>query len=164
MEWRYTISACLLILVTLLSLVNSLEDDKELELDFTDVDHSKYVDPFDMINYNRNSLSEADELNNQENPFEILPRPLTQHEEITKNLVVEDMIESPVVMKHLSHPQKNLGSLKHCGLGKGGDWEKPFLLRFVLILSNLLTIKVFTYFSPYCYLYFLNKILKGQDN
>lgn len=106
------------------------EREENVDVDFS-VDNSNYVDPFDMLNYDRRALDQQQEVMGEESSQAI--------EEIQEE--VSERPEEAVRVKLLqqkSPPDK----LEACPSKTFVSQEKPFLGRFVRILSTTLDLEV----------------------
>lgn len=104
--------------------------EENVDVDFS-VDNSNYVDPFDMLNYDRRALDQQQEVMGEES---------SQAKEEIQEEVSERPEESVKVklLQQKSPPDK----VEACPLKPSVAQEKPFLGRFVRILSTTLDLEV----------------------
>lgn len=152
-------------LVLSVSMVRSRKDESEPKLDL-EIDHSKYIDPHDMFNYDPKSIHRPNRGNQREDSLDLLPKPIShnKNDETTENILsneAADFVDSIKSLPLLQSKQiKDIQSESNI-IAHQTNTEMPFLLRFLRILSDLLSLKV----SQHCHFqYFIevfNILIKG---
>lgn len=155
------------------SLSCNQDDESNIDFNFLSIDHSNYVDPHDILNYDRRVNKEI-----VETPKTVDTEPridITSAENLVSNLPLEEYkntedlnVAGPSVTtqklktEHLPEDilVKSLNSNNSCSTS-----EKPFLGRFIKILSKTLELEVFTkYFSCSYSLIFLTQFYLHRIN
>lgn len=136
---KQTLSSVLLIFIIIIAKIfaSSAQED-DVILDFK-VDHTNYVDPFDMLNYDRRNL-------HQEKPA-VDPGDQS-HFPATENPMDSIEIREEVATVKSSEVTQEDEEKKPSQEVASAEKERPFLGRFVRILSNTLQLEVvYTMFS-----------------
>lgn len=127
MKSLFSLNALLIV-----SLIVSVRGQREenVNVDFS-VDNSNYVDPFDMLNYDRRALDKQKEV-------------LDEESSETTEEIQEEVSERPeeAVRVKLLQQKSPPDPVETCASKPSVVQEKPFLGRFVRILSTTLDLEV----------------------
>lgn len=143
------VSTLVLVIFPLFALTSySLEDDSYLTLDLTSIDRSNYVDPHDMLNYNRKEIQGIPkEKMALKTSRDKIPQGLTtgQIDQNKDSLKEHVPVQAIVSEKASGQPMSECLNDKptNClSCTNNTKLELPFLSRFVRILSTRLQLKV----------------------
>ena len=142
------------------------EDESIPQIDFLSIDRSNYVDPHDMLNYDRRKGNPDETVVEKTDLDEILVHndlenlSLIEEEKEVSDQMISSVKASKLKQEHTPDVNQAVNCL--CLNNSSLEREKPFLGRFVTILSRTLQLKV-DYF-----LWFNNKFISesvsfGQD-
>ena len=142
------------------------EEESIPQIDFLSIDRSNYVDPHDMLNYDRRKGNPDETVVEKTDLDEILVHndlenlSLIEEEKEVSDQMISSVKASKLKQEHTPDVNQAVNCL--CLNNSSLEREKPFLGRFVTILSRTLQLKV-DYF-----LWFNNKFISesvsfGQD-